>query len=176
MYDKEIAEALGCCRSNISMRLKKVGLNKGHSKINDMELRNKISTSLLGRYVGPDNPNFKGYSTEIKAARGIFETISKQQMRKCNYTCALCGQRGGDLATHHMLPFNTIMNQFLKSHYSGNINTIYQELMAYPPFTDESNLIVLCADCHAMIHHETNKLCKTIMSCGPVYIKFTKGQ
>lgn len=164
MYDREIAKVLGCCRSNISMRLKKAGLNKGHSKINDIDLRNRISLSLIGRHVGPNNPNFKGYTNEIQVARGICKTFSRRKMRECNFTCAFCGKYGGKLDMHHIVPFNIIMKQFLKYHYSGNISTIYSELMSYPPFIDESNLLILCKDCHKMIHREINNFWKTIMN------------
>ena len=56
LYDKEIAEILGCTRENIVKRLNKAGIKNRKSKIDDIDLRNRISNTLKGRYVGEKNP------------------------------------------------------------------------------------------------------------------------
>lgn len=156
LYDREIAEKLGITREDVTHLLNIQGIANRRSKIDDLELRGRISQSLIGRFVGEKNPNFKGYRDEKLIARGIFKTISKRMMRKCNYTCQHCGKRGGDLETHHIKHFSVIMDEFLKNAYSGNIDTIYEELMAYPDFIDEENLKVLCHDCHVKEHYLEN--------------------
>ena len=105
---------MGCKRSNITHHLNKAGITNRKSKIDNIELRNRISQSLIGRYVGENNPNYKGYTEEKQIARGIFKTISKRKLRECNYTCQHCGKRGGDLDTHHIKPFKVILDEFLK--------------------------------------------------------------
>lgn len=156
LYDREIAEKLGITREDVTHLLNVQGITNRRSKIDDLELRGRISQSLIGRFVGDKNPNFKGYRDEKLIARGIFKTISKRMMRKCDYTCQRCGKRGGDLETHHIKHFSVIMDEFLKNAYSGNIDTIYEELMAYPDFIDEKNLEVLCHDCHVKEHYLEN--------------------
>ena len=151
--DKEIAEQLGCERSNITYHLNKMGLNNRKSKKDNIDLRNRISQSLIGRFVGDKNPNYKGYTDEKTIARGIFKTISKRKIRENDYTCQHCGRRGGDLETHHIKPFNIIFLEFLRDVYSGNIENIYNELMSYEDFIDEENLVVLCDDCHYKVHY-----------------------
>lgn len=64
LSDQEIAEKLGCTRSNITIRLNKKGIYRGQEKIDNIPLRNKISESLRGRFIGEKNPNYKGYNDE----------------------------------------------------------------------------------------------------------------
>jgi 5-methylcytosine-specific restriction endonuclease McrA len=151
--DKEIAEKLGCERSNITYHLNKMGLNNRQSKKDNIDLRNRISQSLIGRFVGDKNPNYKGYTDEKTIARGIFKTISKRKIRENDYTCQHCGRHGGDLETHHIKPFNIIFLEFIRDVYSGNIENIYDELMNYEDFINEDNLVVLCDDCHYKVHY-----------------------
>lgn len=156
LYDKEIAQILGCTRENIVKRLNKAGFKNRKSKIDDIDLRNRISNSLKGRYVGKDNPNYKGYSDEKTLARGLFKTISKEMLRDCNFTCQICGQHGGDLHTHHIKPFHVIFDEFIQNVYSNNIENFYHEILAYDDFTDKNNLIVVCKKCHYKIHYTDN--------------------
>ena len=58
LYDSEIARILGCGRINITQRLNKAGFKNRRSKIDDIALRNRISDSLKGRFVGENNPNY----------------------------------------------------------------------------------------------------------------------
>lgn len=50
LYDREIAEIFGCTRHNITQRLNKAGIIHRKSKIDDIDLRNRISNSLKGRF------------------------------------------------------------------------------------------------------------------------------
>lgn len=133
-----------------------MGIIGRRSKIEDVSLRNRISESLVGRYVGEDNPNYKGYSSLKTMARGLFKTTSKNLIRNANYTCSVCGKRGGNVATHHIKPFIVIFNEFIANRYSGNEESFYKELMDYDDFTDISNLIVVCHKCHFDIHYTDN--------------------
>lgn len=156
LTDLEIANKLGCTRSNITTYLNKLGYTNRKSKKDNVELRNKISKSLIGRYIGSDNPNYKGYTDEKTIARGIFKTISKEMIRNNDYTCKHCGKRGGDLETHHIKPFNVIFKEFIESKYSGNIENFYNEITSYNDFMDKANMVVLCHDCHWDVHYSDN--------------------
>ena len=156
LTDKEIANVFGCTRHNITSRLNKIGVTGRKSKINNIKLRNKISKSLMGRYCGKENPNYKGYTDEKTIARGVFKAISKRLIRNSNYICSICGKRGGDLETHHIKPFKIIFDEFIQTSYSGNIEFIYDEIIKYKDFTDENNLIVVCKKCHHDIHYSDN--------------------
>ena len=156
LSDLEISKIMGCKRSNITHHLNKAGITDRKSKIDNIELRNRISQSLIGRYVGENNPNYKGYTEEKQIARGIFKTISKRKLRECNYTCQHCGKRGGNLDTHHIKPFKIILDEFLKNEYSGDINNLYNEITKYKDFMNEENMVVLCHDCHTKVHYSDN--------------------
>ena len=60
LSDSEIAIELGCTRSNVTIYLNKMGYINRQSKKDNIELRNRISKSLIGRYTGDKNPNYKG--------------------------------------------------------------------------------------------------------------------
>ena len=77
-------------------------------------------------------------------------------MREADYTCAVCGKRGGDLATHHIKPFNIILQEFIDNVYDGDETTLYEQVTNYDPFMDESNMVVLCHDCHYKVHYTDN--------------------
>lgn len=156
LTDLEIATELGCTRSNVTIYLNRMGYTNRKSKKDNVKLRNRISKSLIGRYIGNKNPNYKGYTDEKTIARGIFKTISKRKIRDCNYTCQHCGKRGGDLETHHIKPFNIIFAEFIQRKYSGNIESIYDEITHYDDFMDETNMVVLCHDCHWSVHYSDN--------------------
>ncbi len=156
LYDREIAEILGCKRNNITMRLNRAGYKDRKSKIEDIALRNRISNSLKGRFVGELNPNYKGYTNEKTIARGLFKTISKEMIRNCYYTCQICGHHGGNLETHHIKPFHVIFENFIKDAYSGDIQNFVHEILSYEDFTNKENLIVLCKNCHHKIHYTDN--------------------
>ena len=147
---------LNCTRPNVTHCLNKLGIKDRKSKKDNLELRNKISNSLIGRFVGADNPNFKGYKNEKQIARGIFKTISKRKIRECNYTCQHCGKHGGNLVTHHIKPFAIILDEFIKTTYSGNLDNFYHEITQYKDFMDESNMTVLCEECHKAVHYSDN--------------------
>lgn len=156
LTDLEIANELGCTRSNITIYLNKLGYTNRKSKKDNVELCNKISKSLIGRYTGSNNPNYKGYVDEKTIARGIFKTISKEMIRNNDYTCKHCGKKGGDLETHHIKPFNVIFKEFIENKYSGNIENFYNEITSYNDFMDKTNMVVLCHDCHWDVHYSDN--------------------
>lgn len=155
LKDREIADRLGVCRSAITQKLNSLGISGRKSKIQDLELRERISQSLIGRYTGSKNPNYKGGTELKKLARGILKTFSKRILRERGYECAICGSKTGTKNVHHIIPFNKIFNDFKENAYSGNLDTFYDEIMAYEPFTDESNLIVLCENCHKNLHRKS---------------------
>lgn len=156
LYDREIAEIIGTTRHNVCQRLNNAGIKNRKSKINDIALRNRISNTLKGRYVGDKNPNYKGYKNETTIARGLFKTISKEMIRNSGYYCHICGKKSQVYHTHHIKPFALIFKEFFERAYSGNIENLVHELMNYEDFTNRKNLIVCCKDCHYAIHYTDN--------------------
>ena len=152
-YDREIAEMLGCSRPTITTILNCAGYSGRRAKKDDLNLRGRISDSLIGRYTGANNPNYKGGTKERWAARGILKTISRRRIRECNYTCQACGKHGNDMEAHHIKPFNVIFKEFMNTKYDGNMDTIYEQITSYPDFMDETNVVVLCHSCHRKVHY-----------------------
>lgn len=152
LYDQEIADIIGCCRSNITIRLNKAGITDRHGKLDDLYLRSRISDSLIGRYVGENDPNYKGAMDEKGLARGLYRTVAKRVRRERGEVCQICGSHD-NICVHHIKPFKIIFDEFMNNAYSGNIETFYDELMSYPDFIDENNLVVICQKCHRRIHY-----------------------
>ena len=156
MYDIEIAEKLGICRSDVTMLLNKQGITDRRSKQDDIPLRDRISQSLIGKYNGTKNPNYKG-STNLKTlARGISKTISKRIIRKRGCKCEICGNDNTNLETHHIKPFKLILDDFINNVYDGNIETFYEQITQYEDFMNEDNMVIVCHDCHKKIHYSDN--------------------
>ncbi len=155
-YDREIAEILGVSRSAVTQKLNKMGLRGRRDKMKDTKLRSRISKSLIGRFTGEKNANYKGGPRDLKTqARGILKTFTSKILRERGYECAICGDKTGTKNVHHIVPFNKIFQDFEDNVYSGNPETFYDEIMAYKPFTDESNLIVVCEKCHRNLHRKS---------------------
>lgn len=161
--DSKIAATLGCSRSNITMRLNKAGIVNRKSKIDNIEVRNKISDSLRGTGLGPNNSAYKGYDgTEDltqyykNRARGVFKTLAKAKLRNEGTVCCVCGLDTSTVEVHHIKPFQTILDEFLIDAYNGDIDTFSKQLQNYPPFMDPNNLIIVCPTCHSEIHRKDN--------------------
>lgn len=151
--DAEIAEMLGCTRSNVTIQLNHLGYTNRKVKKDNIELRERISQSLIGRYVGKDNPNYRGRSDEKTLARGILSAVSRRLIRNSDHTCEHCKKYSDRLEIHHIKPFKIILDEFLNNVYDGNIDTFYKQITSYPDFTDETNIVILCRDCHMKTHY-----------------------
>lgn len=161
--DQEIASKLGCSRSNITMRLNRAGYINRQEKIERIDIRNKISDSLRGTGLGADNHKYKGIAeTEDLTqyykgrARGIFRTLAKEQIRNKGTICEICGKNTLAVETHHIRPFQKILDEFLIDTYDGDVESFSQQLQKYEPFMDTNNLLVVCPTCHSEIHRKDN--------------------
>ncbi len=150
LYDREIAEIMHCTRENITHFLNKRGVSGRKEKINDIELRNRISNSLINRYNYTNNPNFENKSSLYDTARGLFKTIKNRILRNNPNVCAICGSTER-IETHHLKSFNGIFNEFMQI-YSGNRATFEDEILNFPDFMDENNILMVCHSCHKKIH------------------------
>ena len=160
--DKEISERLGCSRSNITIRLNKAGYSNRKAKIDNIELRNKISDSLRGTNLGSENHRYQGcddaedltHYYKVRA-RGIAKTLKNEVLRNRDNVCIICGETEF-VEVHHKKPFQILLDEFLIDAYSGNLNDFSKELQAYEPFMDRNNLIIVCPTCHKKIHLKAN--------------------
>lgn len=157
MYDYEIADIYGCSRSYITMLINKnVTHEDRRSKIDDIDLRLRISKTNKGTRTGKDNHKFKGDSDYKALARGLFSSISDTVLIKNNYVCKICGSTSGTKNVHHIKPFSVIVEEFLSINKDISLEDFSAELLKYDEFIDESNLIVVCENCHKDIHYGDN--------------------
>ena len=151
LYDYQIAEIAGCSRPNITYILNKHGKINRRTKVHDMKLRQRISKTNTGKMVGSKHPSYKGKASYNQMARGAFGIIAKRVLRERDYTCEHCHKRGGDMHVHHRKPFAIIMDEFLQQ-YTGTKENFVESITNHPDFVDETNLMVLCKECHREIH------------------------
>lgn len=156
LYDREIAEVAGCSRSQITIMLNNAGYNGRKSKIEDHELRARISTTNRGTRTGVDNHRFKGVSSFEDMARGLFNSMSRQYMLKNKQICEICGVTNKYLATHHIKPFSVILSEFLVLNPDITTDEFSDKILKYSDFIDEYNLVLTCRTCHDAIHHKGN--------------------
>lgn len=125
------------CKANISAS--KTGENhpnygKNHSKdtIQKMcDVKTGEKNPMYGR-IGALHPNWKGGITPSRMLMyqsAIYQAWRRAVFKRDDFTCQLCGERGGRLEAHHIAPVR------------DNINT----LLMY----DIHNGVTLCKDCHA---------------------------
>lgn len=156
LYDYEIATIAECSSTTICKILNMRGYKNRRAKINNIELRQRISDTNSGKRTGVNNHMYKGKSKFTSMARGLFNSMSKMYMLKNNYTCKLCGKYGGTLNTHHIKPFSVILDEFLNQYPEITTDVFSDTILSYPDFIDESNLVLVCSECHRNIHDIKN--------------------
>ncbi len=129
----------------------------------------KISKSLTGRkgvrLSGKSNPNWiDGRSPLSRLIRGLLEYKEwhKAVFKKDNYTCQICGKRGGNLEAHHIKKFRSIFIEFLQEYNQfspfEDKETLARLAMTYKPFWDIDNGRTLCWECHKITKRERIKV------------------
>ncbi len=117
----------------------------------------------LKKHTAEGNPNWKGgRMTLAQRIRGCEKnrTLIARILKRDKFTCQQCGQVGGDLEVDHIIPFASILEDFLQ-HYNV-LSTpefeyeLYLIALKYKPFWVKTNLRTLCRKCNweRHIHHE----------------------
>lgn len=84
---------------------------------------------------GANHPNWKGGITpqnHLDRNANEYKTWRTKVFQRDDFTCQLCGEHGGKLNAHHIVPFAKDKSKR----------------------TDVENGITLCEDCHKMVHRE----------------------
>lgn len=131
----QIAKELGASVSAVMQGLKRFGIKRrssgsqqGHKRLS-LEARAKISQSRIGRFLGEDNPNWKGgFTPDPERSRAPAKKWSKQ-VRLRDGICQCCGAFN-NLHAHHIKRWKD-----------------YPELRY-----DLSNGVALCHACHEKAH------------------------
>ena len=106
------------------------------------EVRKKIKEGQLNYYAKGNHPvNYiDGSSRNRKYRLARWLQTAKEVYERDNYTCQVCGKKGGLLNAHHILP------------WAGNPELAF----------DKDNIITLCVPCHSKIHIiEKGALCES---------------
>lgn len=108
------------------------------NQIHTLESRRKHGESIRGN----KHWNWKGGVSNI--VNRIRESLDYQLLRlstfvRDNYTCQICGKRGGQLIMHHIIPVSVNLQLSLQ----------------------ESNTTTVCRICHAIIHRGKSRFEKS---------------
>ena len=107
-----------------------------------IDVRRKQSEARIGRFAGKDHWNWKDGITPFRIKfwhSKEYQEWRNKVFQRDNFTCQICGTRGGKLEAHHLLRF-----------------------VDYPKLRLEiSNGITLCKKCHRKLHR-TKKVKKII--------------
>lgn len=154
LTDEEIASMLRITRSAVTIALKDYNLGNRKSKINNIELRKRISRSVRKTALrGSNHPSFKGRRKAMDRARGSFASTANHFRESKNYTCEICHKRGGgNIHIHHIKSFAMIVNEFLDQNSDVTDENLTERLIECKEFWDLSNLVVVCEKCHKKIH------------------------
>lgn len=133
-----------CIRRRTKSEAVKVTLDTYYEVPGNRERVNrKISKTLKGKFVGDESFNWKGGKTEL--SRAIRNSIEYKDWRRYvlardNYTCNLCGERGGKLCIDHIKPLRAVIRD-------SKITTM-QEARACADVWNTCNGRALCEPCH----------------------------
>ncbi len=152
----DIARELGVSDSWLGKAIRRMSLQKpkgqypnrrpGHGKLGMHSP--KTLAYLSDCKSGPRNPQWKGGITRrsVELRNRISDTLRREIYERDDFTCRLCGKRGGKLTLHHIVP-------------------VWQneDLVA-----DKRNLITACAQCHHKMNGHEHEYADYFNSLEPV--------
>jgi len=100
---------------------------------------------------GKDNPNYRGGINPLHdSIRKCAKYLEWSQWIKewDNYTCQHCGKYGGDLESHHIIPFSKLVENITSLEEADMNNELY----------DISNGITYCKECHKLLNYKGGSL------------------
>ena len=94
------------------------------------------------------NPNIQ-FKDRCRKYLELMTTWQKDIFVRDNYTCWICGNRGGDLNAHHIIPFDELIKEFIKDHGED-----FESFKKSNITNDISIGITLCIKCHYELHYD----------------------
>lgn len=122
-------------------------LGKKHSK----EAREKIAAAQLGKPKKRRTPvlNLAALKKRLRESLPAKEWRQKVFQRD-DYTCQDCGQRGGQLHAHHIVPFSELINRFVEMNGDTHeIEVLFIRALETSNLWDIANGQTLCVKCHS---------------------------
>ncbi len=107
---------------------------------------------------GPRNNKWKGGITPIHNRIRNCDKAKEWKnicMKRDDYTCQICQNKGGKLHIHHKEMFSNIFDRFLKLNEELSEDQLFELALNYRPFWDIDNGITLCVNCHNKLHDKS---------------------
>jgi 5-methylcytosine-specific restriction endonuclease McrA len=120
---------------------------KNDNPMSREDVRNKVSQTLRNKYesgeikktVGKDHWLWKGNTKFNKYVRSqLYQPFVRKVFERDNFTCQICGKRGGMLHAHHEKPLQDIIKEVLEKHgYSYN---------GFDDFVNEDEFVIMAQE------------------------------
>lgn len=159
---------------NMAVRLNLTMTKEGRSQI-AKELRSrwtedssKTRSEKISMIRGENHHSWKGGVSDIRAyARGrLHHAWSKFVFERDDYTCRLCGTRGGKMVVHHVRTFASIRDAVLEKHPELDPDIQEHKEMLADLVVEAHELkdgVTLCRSCHKRHHLENGVNCGDIL-------------
>ena len=144
--------------------------NKKTRKQVSNTIKHKIETGEITYKKGHVHHLYKGTRTFSNDCRKWLKVWIRSVMERDNFSCTVCGVRGGYLHTHHIKPLRDIIKMTLTTEGVSDIvnvklNNITEYERLIQKVVDSHRMedgITVCKQCHADIDDRYRRVKKTI--------------
>jgi hypothetical protein len=117
-------------------------------KKKSLTMRKKLSLSKRGNKTNFWNGGINPIRLDIKNSFQ-YKAWRSSVYERDNYTCQICGIKGGKLNAHHLKRFEILVREAVQLNPLLNK---YDAIIAYSPIWYPENGITVCFKCHKQIH------------------------
>lgn len=177
---KKLAEEIGVSRTAMRDMSVRLGVNVGRdfrskqarkAQASRTKEGKKRQSDALRKRRGPKNNLWRGGVCNInEMVRGrLYSVWAKFILERDDYTCQLCGERGGKLDIHHVRTFTQIRDAVIDKHPELNLGEYEDREKLADLIIDAHELkdgVTLCRACHKKHHLENGVNCGKLLTGG----------
>ena len=132
-----------------------------------LSLKAGYNSGKYEKFFGSDNWNYKGHRKFNKVVRDHISQWIKNELKRADYKCEVCGVHSNNLHVHHLEPLRNIIQNILEKYYTSVeyleenrdtdfYNMILDKIREYHEL-HEGIGIVVCPSCHDKLDQKYHK-------------------